>query len=376
LRARWQGSPRDYLTVVSTRPWYRSRWLYALLVVAVLLIGVRAALPVVVKRFVDKKLDELPGYTGRVEDIDISLWRGAYQIKGLRILKTGGKVPVPFVSARLIDLSVQWKALFDGSIVAEIELFAPKLNFVNAKKPQERQTEVDSSWTDTVKELVPFDINRVAIHNGQIHYRDLEEDPRVDIFVQKLNATAHNLTNSEKLGHTLYASYDLTGLAMGSGRISSKGRLDPYAKYPTFDVAFKLDGLELKQLNDFLKAYANIDAEAGTISMDAEFSASKGKFRGYAKPFIDHLQVLNWNEEKENFFGKLWEAVAEAAGEILEDQDKDRIATRIPFSGSVENPEAGIWPTVGGILKNAFLQSLRRGLEGQLRLSSGKLSKK
>jgi Domain of Unknown Function (DUF748) len=355
---------------VSTRPWYRSRWLYALLVVAVLLIGVRAALPIVVKRLVDKKLDELPGYTGRVEDIDLSLWRGAYQIKGLRILKTGGKVPVPFVSARLIDLSVQWKALFDGSIVAEIELFAPKLNFVNAKKPQERQTEVDSSWTDTVKDLVPFDINRVAIHNGQVHYRDLEEDPKVDIFVQKLNATAHNLTNSEKLGGNLYASFDVDAVAMGSGRISSKGRLNPYAKYPTFDFTFKLDKLELKQLNNFLKAYANIDAEAGTISMDAEFSASNGKFRGYAKPFIDHLQVLNWNEEKENFFGKLWEAVAEAAGEILEDQDKDRIATRIPFSGSVESPEAGIWPTIGGILKNAFLESLRRGLEGRVHLAS------
>lgn len=333
------------------------------LVLVLLLVGARLALPYVVLRYVNKTLDELPGYSGRVADIDISLWRGAYQIKGLRILKTGGHVPVPFVSARLIDLSVEWKALLHGSIVAEIDLFAPHLNFVNAEKPAERQTEVDSKWTDTVKKLVPFDINRVAIYNGQVHYRDLEAKPRIDVFVQKIRATARNLTNSEKLGGNLYATFDGEALAMGSGNIKFKGKLNPYADKPTFDFNFELDKLELKQLNEFLKAYANVDAEKGTISMDAEFSASGGKFKGYVKPFIDDLQILKWNEEKENFFGKLWEGIVEVASELITNQKKDEIATRIPFSGNVENPEAGVWPTIGGLLKNAFLQALRRGLE-------------
>lgn len=361
---------------MGTARWYRSRWLVALGVVALVLVAARVALPVVLERFVNEKLDELDGYSGSVQDIDVSLWRGAYQIEGLRIVKTGEKVPVPFVSARVIDLSVQWKALLDGSIVAEIELFGPKLNFVNAKQPTERQTKVDESWTDTVKDLVPFEINRVAIHNGQVHYRDLESKPRVDVFVQDLNATLRNLTNSEKLGGNLYASFRAEALAMGSGKIKCEGKLNPYAKYPTFDFAFSLDGLKLKQVNEFLQAYANIDAEAGTISLDAEFSASDGKFRGYAKPFIDDLQVLKWNEEKEGFFGKLWEAVAEAAGELLEDQDKDRIATRIPFSGSIDSPSADVWTTIGGLLKNAFLEALRRGLEGSIKVGGDtKLSK-
>ena len=338
------------------------------LVVVVLLVGARLALPYVVLRYVNKTLDELPGYSGSVADIDISLWRGAYQIKGLRVVKTGGHVPVPFVSAWLIDLSVEWKALLDGSIVAEIELFGPKLNFVNADKPAERQTEVDSKWTDTVRELVPFDINRIAIHNGQVHYRDLEAKPRIDIFVQKINAVARNLTNSEKLGGNLYATFDGKALAMGSGDIKFKGRANPYADEPTFDFNFELDDLELKQLNDFLKAYANVDAEKGTISMDAEFSASGGKFKGYVKPFIDDLQILKWNEEKESFFGKLWEGLVEVASEIITNQKKDEIATRIPFSGDVEAPEAGIWPTIGGLLKNAFLQALRRGLERSIHI--------
>jgi hypothetical protein len=186
------------------------------------------------------------------------------------------------------------------------------------------------------------------------------------VFVQQLNATAHNLTNSEDFKKSLYATFEGKALAMGSGKIGFHGRLDPYAKSPTFAFAFGLEGLELKQLNPFLQAYANVDAEAGTISLDAEFAASKGKFEGYAKPFIKDLQVLKWNEEKEGFFGKLWEGVVQVAADILEDHSKDRIATRVPFKGEIDDPKAGIWETIGGLLKNAFLQSLRRGLEGSI----------
>jgi hypothetical protein len=349
-------------------------WLIIAAVVIVIGVAFRIALPVVVARYVNKTLNGLDGYTGRIEDIDISLWRGAYQIQGLRILKTGGKVPVPFVAASEIDLSVEWMALFHGSIVAEIELYEPKLNFVNAKSPAQSQSKVDKSWTDTVRALVPFDINRFAIHDGQVHYRDFETEPHVDVFVQQINATARNLTNSDSFDNNLYASFEGRALAMGSGKIGFHGKLNPYAKQPTFDFDFALDGLELKQLNPFLKAYANVDAEAGTISLDTELGASGGKFKGYAKPFIQNLKLLDWDKEKEGFFHKLWEGAAQVVSEVLTDQSKDRVATRIPFSGSIDSPSADIWTTIGGLLKNAFLVSLRRGLEGSGATSKGSAS--
>lgn len=346
----------------------RHRILWGVLAgVLLALIAVRLALPEIVKRFVNRTLDGLNGYSGEVADIDLSLWRGAYQIKGLKIFKTNGKVPVAFVSADVIDLSVEWRALLQGRIVAELELFTPKLNFVNAEAPAQRQTKVDKSWTDTVRELVPFDINKVVIHDGQVHYRDLESKPRVDVFVKQLQATARNLTNSEKLGHSLYATMDASGVAMGSGKLRFDGRIDPYAKRPTFDMRMRLDGLELKQLNEFLQAYANVDAEKGTFSLDAEFTASRGRFKGYAKPFVKNLQVLTWNQDKESFFGKLWEGAVQVVAEVFTNHPKDQIATRIPFSGSFDQPDADILSTIGGVLQNAFLQSLHRGLEGSLR---------
>ncbi|MET0385517.1 MAG: DUF748 domain-containing protein [Polyangiales bacterium] len=345
---------------------HKRRWPWVVLGIVALLIGIRAVLPFVVERYVNKTLAGLDGYSGSVADIDLSLWRGAYQIHGLRIVKTGGRVPVPFVEARTIDLAVEWRALLRGKIVAEIALLSPKVNFVNAKKPEQQQAKVGPSWTETLRDLVPFDINRVVIRDGQAHYRDFESDPRVDVFVQKIDATLRNITNSEAIGANLYASFEGKALAMGSGRVGFRGRLNPYANKPTFDFAFSLDRLKIKQLNNFLQAYANVDAEAGTFALDAELSASRGRFEGYVKPFIEDLQVLKWDEEKESFFGKLWEGVAEVIGEIFENQPRDQIATRIPVSGSVDSPSPDVWATMFGLIKNAFLQALRRGLEGSV----------
>jgi hypothetical protein len=351
---------------------HRVLWI-SVAAVIVLLIAGRLALPYVVKRYVNNTLQGLNGYAGSVADIDISLWRGAYEIRELDIRKTGGKVPVPFVSAETVDLSVEWSALLHGRIVAKINLFDPKVNFVSAKKPEKKQTKVDESWTDTVKSLVPFDINRVGIHNGQIHYRDFDADPRVDVFIQKFNATVRNLTNSDKFGNTLYATFDGSALAMGSGKIQFKGSLDPYAAKPTFAFLFSLNDLQLKQLNPFLRAYASVDAEGGTFAMDAEFKASRGKFDGYVKPFIKDLKVLTWKEDQ-NVFNKLWEGTVQLIGDLFENHSKDRIATRIPFHGTVDNPSPNLLATIGGIIQNAFLKALQRGLEGSVNLGKSSLA--
>jgi hypothetical protein len=199
--------------------------------------------------------------------------------------------------------------------------------------------------------------------------------PKVNIYTQRIEAVARNLTNAEDLSGSLVASFDATALAMHSGRLKLHGTYDPYAKQPTFEVDATLNQLNIKQLNSFLKAYASVDAERGKLSVDTELAASKGRFRGYVKPFIDDLQVLDWDRESEGFFTRVWEGIVEVAAELLEDQDKDRVATRIPFRGTIDEPEADVWSTIGGILKNAFLESLRRGLEDKVGVGATSASK-
>ncbi|MEI9806977.1 MAG: hypothetical protein WDO16_03330 [Bacteroidota bacterium] len=85
----------------------------------VILIAFRIALPYILLKYVNTQLAAIGGYKGHVEDIDVSLYRGAYTIKKIRLDKITGNIPVPFFQANTIDLSVEWRALFHGSVVAE-----------------------------------------------------------------------------------------------------------------------------------------------------------------------------------------------------------------------------------------------------------------
>jgi hypothetical protein len=69
---------------------------------------------------VNRVLSEIPGYHGWVDDIDIALYRGAYVINGLHLYKNGNKQPM--LDFPKTDISIEWKSLFKGRIVSEIEL--------------------------------------------------------------------------------------------------------------------------------------------------------------------------------------------------------------------------------------------------------------
>src|SRR5687768_13033048 len=110
----------------------RNRILVAIAAVAVVLIAVRAALPYVVKDYVNRTLHGLQAYDGGIDDIDLALWRGAYRIVGVRIDKRGKdtRKNVPFFSSERVDLSVEWRSLARGSLVAEVVFVQPNLNLI------------------------------------------------------------------------------------------------------------------------------------------------------------------------------------------------------------------------------------------------------
>lgn len=337
------------------------RW--TLLALVVLIVGARIAAPYVIERVVNRKLQELDGYTGSIGDVDLNLWRGAYEVEDISIQKTGGKVPVPFVAVERLDLSVDWSALFDGSIVARVALFRPEVNFVKGPTKATSQTGKEADWRKTLEELVPLDIEKFMIIDGEVHYRDFHARPRVDVLADHLSVTVKNLTNSEDLSGTRVATIKADAVLMKSGQLTLEGDIDPFEKEPAFNMKTRLEKLRIPQLNDFLKAYLNVDAEKGTLSLYAEMEAKNGGFKGYLKPLIEGLDLLKWKEEDERPIEKLWEGLVGAVAEVFNNQSKDRLATRIPLQGRFENPDISAWSAIVEVLRNAFIEALRHGLD-------------
>ena len=81
--------------------------------IAVLLIAIRLVLPYVVLHYANRTLATMKGYYGHVEDIDLSIYRGAYIVKNIYLNKIDpiSKKQTQFFKSRDIDLSIEWKAL-------------------------------------------------------------------------------------------------------------------------------------------------------------------------------------------------------------------------------------------------------------------------
>ena len=254
----------------------------------------------------------------------------------LDITKTDGKVPVPFFAAPLIDFSVQWRALiFERAFVGNIEINRPEINLVNGSSEETRQAPVDAPWAQKVKQLFPLKINRFAVHDGEVRYRDFSHTPKVNMSVDRVQMVATNLTNSKKLSKNLIADMRIEGRPLGVGDVRSQISLLPVRSKPTFAFNLELREMPLVKLNDFSKAYGHFTFDAGTLKVAMEASAKNGAYRGYIEPVFDHMSIFNPAKE-DNPITAVWEAILEGVTRIVRNHPKDRFGTKVPFAGTFD----------------------------------------
>jgi hypothetical protein len=122
--------------------------------------------------------------------------------------------------------------------------------------------------------------------------------------------------------------------------------------------------LELVPIRDFLISYALIDPSAGTFEVFSEISASGGGYHGYVKPFFKDLEFKAVPDPEKNLAQRVATKIASAVSDALKNE-QGAVATKVPFSGNFAINEVDLWTTVENLLRNAFIQSLREGVEGQ-----------
>jgi hypothetical protein len=346
----------------------RDQWLLAAAILVVLIVAARAALPHVVKDVVNRKLMALESYDGRVEDVDIALWRGAYQLEGVRIVKTGSGEPVPFFDGERIDLSLEWKSLLRGRIVSECELWRPNVNLVRAESGARSQLGTEVNWARQLEGLSPFRFNTIRVHDGTATFRAPAIATKDALTATNIDGQITNMTNVVESGKETFAAFRATATVLGSGSAAVNGSANPLARTPTFDVDLTVKDVQLPEVNPWLREYIKADAERGNFELYTELAAGDGRFRGYAKPIMREVDIYRSGEPEENPLKRLWEKIVDVTAEALEDQDSDQVAARIPFSGTIDDPDAGILETVVSVLRNAFVSAFARSLEDSVSL--------
>jgi hypothetical protein len=338
-----------------------------MLIVLVVLVAFRLTLPYFVTRYTNNVLSKLEGYHGSVEDVDISLLKGAYQIKNLKISAREGNNKMPFVNIPVTDLSIEWGAIMQGALVGEVVFHQPVLNFI-ANAANKGGENVD--WTQPIKQLMPLKINRLTVDNGEVAFYDFSTKPEVNVFLHNVQLDATNLSNAKDNPEELPSRVYLQALSIGNGQLNAAMKINLLKKVPDMDMDLSFENVDMTALNDFFKAYAAVDIEKGNFNMYSELVVLNGEISGYVKPLFNELKVVDWKDDRKQPAAMVWESMVGFLAEVFENQKENQFATQVPLQGQIAEVNSPFLPTIWNVFSNAFIQAFEADTKGTVSIAS------
>lgn len=339
----------------------RKRYIIPLTTI-LLLVLLRISLPYVVKNYVNKVLADIPGYYGEVDDIDISLIRGAYVIHGLFLNKSDAGTEIPFLNFEKTDISVEWKSLFKGEIVSELILMRPVIIYTLEDQQEGQDAEFDD-WTKALTDLVPIDINHLQVIDGKAAFVEITAEPTIDLNLNHIELNATNLRNVVQEERNLPSEIIGSATSIGGGNVKLNGKMNLVKQVPDMDVSFSLENASITALNDFTNHYAGIDFSEGQFNLFSEIAIADGYLTGYIKPLLKDSKLIS---KQDNFFEKLWEGFVGFFKFVLKNQKNNTLATKAPLEGDLNNVEAKVWPTIFSILKNGWINAFKNTVDEEV----------
>lgn len=330
----------------------------------------RLAAPVAVERYVNRQLADMGEYRGSVAEIELSLIRGGYVLRGLEIVKPSAPAGTPaFATIPAMDLSLQWRALFRGRAVGEVVMHEPVLNLVQGPSDEEQQLGTGVNWPQEIRDLFPFTLNVVEARNGLVTFNAPGISTDDSLTMRDFQMQLRNLTNVQDIEEPAFAELEVRGGIMGNAPLTLTGRIDPNEMTPTFDIDLSLEGARLVDVNPWLREFLKVDAEMGVFSMYSELAAAEGRFEGYVRPILEDPQLFDAEtDDSQGPFRKAWEALVNVAAKLLENRQENQVATQIPLRGEIEDPDVDLLTTMVNLLRNAFVTAFSHSLDGSITL--------
>src|SRR5262245_34607553 len=173
-----------------------------------------------VRDYVNGRLAALDHYSGSVADVDIGLWRGAYSVDAIEIVKTGAGRRTPFFKSDRVDFSVEWHSLIHGALVSEAQFYAPQLNLVQARSDEKSQMGKEEHWLARLEELFPFRFNTIEVHDGVVTFLAPGIQARDALTARGVNGVVTNLTNVVDVERKAFAQFDFDGTVLGESPVT------------------------------------------------------------------------------------------------------------------------------------------------------------
>ncbi len=71
-----------------------------------------------------------------------------------------------------------------------------------------------------------------------------------------------------------------------------------------------------------------------------------GNSKDTPSPFLEDVDIYRSGEPEKNPLKRVWEGFLDFAANVLENPEADQVAARIPFTGTIEDPQTNLFATI------------------------------
>jgi hypothetical protein len=307
-------------------------------------------------------------YTGHIEDFDISIFRGAYQLEGVS-LKLKKNPTEEFAYVRLVDISIAWRELFVGRLNTDIAVNEAKLVVTNrlldafSAKPKEAKQDGNKA----AKKLFPVRVGRIDVKNSTFEFAELLSLPEAQRWrMTKLEGRISNITASESNPISLISA---RGALFDSSLVKVVAQLNLMRKPVAWDVDAELKDFNLPNANGWLKRKLPLSFTSGKLNLYSEIRSEDNTIEGYVKPFVHKADVVANSEVFAGLKHFAIEVSAATANLILRTSRDKVLATKVLFSYGKDGFKLNSSKAISEAFKNGFSDKIPEGLDNEINLS-------
>jgi hypothetical protein len=345
-------------------PWYRKKRGWALIAPPIVLIAVLFfTFDAIVDRATRHELKRIKGYELTFNRARLHPLKLSFEMSGFKAIKaSAGGNREPMVFAEEVHFGVLGKELLHGHVVGRLDVFNPKVNVIAARSKAQQQSDELPDLALKLNDMAPLRVDRIQVRRGEFTFIDKTRPEAPRVWLHGIEATVENLSTRAGL-----ARGEPTVVAMHSG-LQKKGELsayvtaDPLAKGLWFSGEAKAVGLDMRDFHDLIASRSGLALSEGTLDVFIEFSCRGDRITGGVRPVLKNPQVIQAKKGVENWFKK---GLADAALKIFSDRVEGRnaVATTLPIEGKIESPDVQLWPTLFGVVRNAFVEGVTESYE-------------
>jgi membrane protein len=331
---------------------------------AVFIFVARMGLPVLLTWLANARLRKIPGYRGKVGRVSLHFVHPRVVIERISLTKLSDGHAEQCLSIKSLAVSTSWRSIGTRALLGYIWVDSPQL-CLNVRAPTKKNVEPirdqrpsprfpnQRVWQEKVKNYPAFRLSSVRLTNGMVQFEGIAGQNGIGLQIDRLDCRVENLTNIPV--PVLTTKVSCSGRVMTSGSLQFRAAGNPLAPAPAFKVEFESINIDLKEVRAVIKRNIDIDVLSGTANLYVEAVAQDGQIQGYAKPVFDHLELEPSSKRGSN--GRLRAYLVRIGLYLGRNKRKDRIATRIDFKGSLEDPDLNIAQAVVKFIRNGFVNA-------------------